>query len=174
MSRPGVSGPRYPWARPRRVRPAHWDNAAGLRDEGGLTLAVTHLFTLGWLATTIMGAAHPRARASQRFVLVAAGYLVLLCVLGGLLTAAFRWNLLHVDLLRVHAVTALIDCATILAMGAAYRLPPMFALSHGHGEGAGGVVLPLAAAGTPLVLVGLLMSWPQRRWERRGCCTSRP
>ena len=191
------------------------------------TLAVTHLFTLGWLAMTIMGAtyqmvpvvlvvrlrserlakagypvfaagvagmvagfwtariavlsvgaalaaaamlsyavhiavsaarAHPRARVAQRFFLAATFYLVLLVVLGALLAAALRWNLVHLDLLPLHAVTALMGWATILAMGAAYRLTPMFALSHG--EGASAVVLPLFATGTLLILAGLLLAWP--------------
>jgi hypothetical protein len=72
-------------------------------------------------------ATHWHARVARGFFLAAAGYLVLVCVLGGVLAGALRWNLVHADLLPVHAVTALLGWATILAMGAAYRLTPRFA-----------------------------------------------
>jgi hypothetical protein len=136
-----------------------WTVRLPLLIAGGACAVAALLAYAGHILATALGA-HRRAGVAQRFFLAATGYLVLVCVLGGLLAAALRWNLVHVDLLPVHAVTALLGWATILAMGAAYRLTPMFALSHGHGDGAGAVVLPLVAGGTLAVLAGLLLRWP--------------
>lgn len=136
-----------------------WTAHPSLLIAGGASVVAALLAYAGHITLTALGAQR-RARVLQRFFLAANGYLVLACVLGGLLAAALRWNLLRADLLPAHAVAALAGWATILAMGTAYRLTPMFALSHGHGEGAAPVVLPLAATGTLAVLAGQVLRWP--------------
>ena len=207
-----------------------WQSPTLLRQPVGdfHTLAVTHLFTLGWLAMTITGATYqlvpvvlavrlhserlarvgypllttgaalmvagfwaarldiliPGAILAATALLVYAGHitatvlrsnahrmhrlfffgalahLALVCILGGLMAADFRWGFLHADLLPAHVIAAILGWATVLAMGVAYKLTPMFALSHGHGEGTGTAVVALGTAGTLLLLLGGLSNWP--------------
>ena len=190
-------------------------------------LAVTHLFTLGWLAMTLTGASYqlvpvvlevrlrsePLARAGypvlaagvallvagfwsvhplllaagafavaaallvyaahvtltvlqsrahrmyRLFFLGASAYLVVVCFLGATMAASLRWGGLHRDLLPAHVIAAALGWLTLLAMGVAYKLVPMFALSHGHGEGRGTSVFGLAAGGALLLLLGAAWGW---------------
>ncbi len=192
------------------------------------TLAVTHLFTLGWLAMTLTGASYQlvpvvlevrlpserlaragypvlaagiaamvagfwtvrpllliagatavaaalsvyavhitltvlRSRAHRMyrlFFLGATAYLVVVLALGVTMAANLRWGWVHIDLLPAHVVAAALGWLTLLAMGVTYKLVPMFALSHGHGEGQGTVVFGLTAGGALLLFAGALDGWP--------------
>ena len=192
------------------------------------TLAVTHLFTLGWLAMTIVGATYqlvpvvleaPLAsqrlahagypllvagvaamvagfwlvrpgllvggaaaaglaltayavqiaataararggRTTRGFFIVASAYLLGVAVLGILLASDWRWGFALPDLIPTHLLFALAGWLTLLAMGVAYHLTPMFALSHdAHADG-GAWVLSGFAGGTLLLVVAGALGWP--------------
>ncbi len=135
-----------------------WAARLTLLIPGALLAAVALLVYAGHMAVTALPS--PAHRMHRLFFLGATAYLTLVCILGGLMVAEFRWGFLHVDLLPAHVIAAILGWATLLAMGAAYKLTPMFALSHGHGEGAGTAVFALGASGTLLLLVGAVLGWP--------------
>lgn len=207
-----------------------WQGPELLRQPLGdlHTLALTHVFTLGWLAMTLMGAsyqlvpvllqvrlpserlaaagypllaagaallvagfatAHPlllavggalaatallahaghiaatvlraRARPVQRvFFLASAACLALVAVLGSLMAADLRWGFLRVDLLPTHVLAALVGWTALLAIGAAYRLVPMFTLSHGPAENGGLAVAVLLLAAALLLPLRPLLPAP--------------
>ena len=135
-----------------------WTGRTGLLIPGALLTAGALLAYAAHLTATVLGAtAH---RMQRLFFLGATAYLSLVCALGGLMAADFRWNFLRADLLPVHVIAAVLGWVTLLAMGVAYKLTPMFALSHGHGDGAGMVVFGLWFAGTVLLILGVALGWP--------------
>lgn len=96
-----------------------------------------------------------------------AGSVLYLLAVGGLgltLAVNFIWPFLggaatmH---LGFHVLIGLFGWITLLAMGVAYKLGPMFALSHGRGDGYGSVVFVLAAGGL-LLLLAVLSVYPAR------------
>jgi hypothetical protein len=98
------------------------------------------------------------------FFAVATVYLIGVGGMGLTLAVNFIWPLLGPALMAhliFHVVLGLFGWITILAMGVAYKLGPMFALSHGRGDGFGRVVLGLSGGGLALLLA-VLSFWPAR------------
>jgi len=130
----------------------------GLSIPGALLTAGALLAYSGHLTVTVLGAtAH---RMHRLFFLGATAYLAVVCALGALMAADLRWNFLRVDVLPVHVIAAVLGWVTLLAMGVACKLTPMFALSHGHGAGAGRVVFGLWFVGTVLLILGVALGRP--------------
>jgi len=125
----------------------------------GTLLAATALLVYAVHIATAIGSS-PAHRMYRLFFHGATAYLALVCLLGSLMAADFRWGFLRADLLPAHVIAAILGWATLLAMGVAYKLTLMFALFHGHGEGAGMTVFALGAGGTLLLLAGALLGWP--------------
>jgi hypothetical protein len=135
-----------------------WLARPALLLPGAWATATVLLVYVGHLAGTVLGS--PRRLVYRRYFLGSLAYLAALAVLGGLLAASLRWGWPPVDLLPLHVVAALLGWATLLAMGVAYKLVPMFALSHGRGEGAAATVFALAAGGSGLLLATLALGRP--------------
>lgn len=135
-----------------------WRTQLDLLIPGAILAATALLVHAGHVGTAVVRAGVHRTH--RLFFLVALGYLAAVCVMGALMAADFRWGLLRVDLLPAHVLAAILGWASMLAMGVAYRLTPMFALSHGCGEGAGPAVVALGTVATLLLLLGALLGWP--------------
>ena len=136
-----------------------WTARLALLVPGAFLAASALLVYAGHIAVTVLRS--PAARVYRRFFLAATAYLALVCVLGGLMAASFRWGFLRADVLPAHVIAAVMGWVTLLAMGVAYKLTPMFALSYGHGEARAPTVFALAAGGTLLLLAAALFGWPR-------------
>ena len=134
-----------------------WTKRLDILIPGAVLAATALLVYAGHIILTVL---RPSAHRIHRlFFLGALAYLVVVCVLGALMALNFRWGFLHADLLPAHVIAAILGWATVLGMGVAYKLTPMFVLSHGHGEGAGLAVVALGVAGTVLLFLGTLFDW---------------
>lgn len=127
---------------------------------GALAVAAALLVYAGHVTLTVLQS--PAHRMYRLFFLGATVYLVVVCALGTIMAASLRWGGLHRDLLPAHVIAAALGWLTLLAMGVAYKLVPMFALSHGHGEGRGTTVFALSAVGALLLLLGAIWDLPAR------------
>jgi hypothetical protein len=94
------------------------------------------------------------------FFAVATGFLVAV----GLYGLTLATDILHpflgqgpVDHIVFHILLGAGGWITLLAMGVAYKLTPMFALSHGRGDGWGRAVLALVAGGLLLLIAVLAL-----------------
>ena len=124
--------------------------AGGALAVAGL-LAYTYNMTRTLLAVRVWGLHGP-------FFAAASGFLAAV----GLYGLTLATNLLHpflgqgpVDHIVFHLLLGAGGWITLLAMGVAYKLTPMFALSHGRGEGWGRLVLGLFGGGL-LLLIAIL------------------
>ncbi len=95
------------------------------------------------------------------FFAVATGFLVAVGLYGLTLAADIVHPFLGqgpVNHIVFHLLLGVVGWITLLAMGVAYKLTPMFALSHGRGDGWGRVVLGLVAGGLVLLLAVLTVA----------------
>lgn len=134
-----------------------WSTAMGLLAAGA-TLAAAALLTYGVhiIATSLQAGAH---RMHRLFFLGATVFLIVVCLLGALMALGFRLGFSPGNLFLAHITAAVLGWASLLAMGVAYKLVPMFALSHGHGEGRGTAVFFLTFWGAALLVLGAALHW---------------
>lgn len=134
-----------------------WGAAVGLLAAGAVLAAAALLTYAAHIAATCLQAgAH---RMHRLFFLGATVFLVVVCVLGALMAVGFRLRFSPGNLFLAHITAAVLGWASLFAMGVAYKLVPMFALSHGHGEGRGTAVFSLTFSGAALLVVGAALQW---------------
>lgn len=129
----------------------------------GGTLVVGGLLTYTLNMVRTLARVHGRSLYRPYF-LAATGYLLAVGVYGLTLAVDFLHPFLGqgpVDHIVFHVLLGVGGWVTLLAMGVAYKLTPMFTLSHGRGDGWGRSVFALVAGGL-LALIVVLAITPSR------------